>query len=586
VAGSRPRLQKFTDLIAIPPADLGNYDIAEINLACSAGLPGTATVSIEESLKTLDRWAEGAKRVADKNMFRFKDEPGKWANSENWFRVACLVRYLRTTARTEYDPTLKNHPSVARWDTSFYRDPSRIFMFGLLAGQRYGTCTSLPVLTVAVGRRMGFPLKLVRNEGHVFARWDGSPDGERFNIESTDQYAERRSEEFYLNWPEPAPQRHVASGYYMASMTPAQEAGMFCFWRGHCLWQNGDLAGARMAYLQGHHLDPLVHQDDFVVRLLARPHDTFFPPGSPIPMNVYRFCGNDPVNKVDPTGLENIIVSGTDGTRIFSQGVQKDSPSTTYLDYAGEYYFGNENYDSIGSFMAPLTFARKVWTMPLAFVVDIFRLNADTGRNLFEPNFYARDVAVNAQRVCEILEMSTDPEDVLMGHSQGVTLIAAGVAMASRSDPILSAKTIKLILLAPKVGFDALEEYIAEAKRNQPGWNIKVLIIGNQFDTAIPCGTEQGYIAHYDPSTKLAYEGIGSSERLRHIKLPGVHYGFGFPLARTSPHWRTHEFADPTDPHDSRKHVGVRPIADHAVEEINTPESEELRKVIRNFIRQ
>ena len=33
---------------------------------------------------------------------------------------------------------------------------------------------------MAVGRRLGYPLKLVTTKGHLFVRWEGA--GERFNI--------------------------------------------------------------------------------------------------------------------------------------------------------------------------------------------------------------------------------------------------------------------------------------------------------------------------------------------------------------------------------------------------------------------
>jgi hypothetical protein len=55
------------------------------------------------------------------------------------------------------------------------------FLHGIIAG-RGGTCASLPVLYAAVGRRLGYPLKLVRTTQHLFLRWD-DPGGERFNVE-------------------------------------------------------------------------------------------------------------------------------------------------------------------------------------------------------------------------------------------------------------------------------------------------------------------------------------------------------------------------------------------------------------------
>ncbi len=43
----------------------------------------------------------------------------------------------------------------------------------------------MPVLYVAIGRRLGYPLELVTTKGHVFACWEDSND--RFNIEGTNE---------------------------------------------------------------------------------------------------------------------------------------------------------------------------------------------------------------------------------------------------------------------------------------------------------------------------------------------------------------------------------------------------------------
>ena len=42
----------------------------------------------------------------------------------------------------------------------------------------------MPILYIAIGRRLGYPLKLVHAHGHDFVRWD-EPGGERFNIDAT-----------------------------------------------------------------------------------------------------------------------------------------------------------------------------------------------------------------------------------------------------------------------------------------------------------------------------------------------------------------------------------------------------------------
>jgi hypothetical protein len=53
-----------------------------------------------------------------------------------------------------------------------------LFLHGLTQG-RGGTCLSMPVAYVAVGRRLGYPLKLVTAKGHLFARWESLDGKER-----------------------------------------------------------------------------------------------------------------------------------------------------------------------------------------------------------------------------------------------------------------------------------------------------------------------------------------------------------------------------------------------------------------------
>jgi hypothetical protein len=41
------------------------------------------------------------------------------------------------------------------------------------------------VVYAAVGRRLGYPIRLVRTKLHLFNRWDDETTGERFNIDGS-----------------------------------------------------------------------------------------------------------------------------------------------------------------------------------------------------------------------------------------------------------------------------------------------------------------------------------------------------------------------------------------------------------------
>jgi RHS repeat-associated protein len=321
-------------------------------------------------------------------------------------------------------------------------------------------------------------------------------------------------------------------------------------------------------------------------------------------LNLTQSFGGDPVNGVDALGLVNVVVSGTDGTRFFSKDVSNDKSVTSYFDFAGVYYFGEKNFKSVGSFMtAGGTFLRKTWTMPFSLVSDLVRPvfnnplhpidyvcnfasgEATTVKNLARPNFYTHDVQSNGGKIKDMIVESQDDRDVLMGHSQGVALISYGLLEASRSQTVKRNKTIKLVLMAPKMGADWLEGSLAEIKKNQPGWKVDVLIIGNRWDNSIPCGTKWGYFAESDPLTKrVETQDSDGATSVEIVPREGVHYGRGFPLNRKSAYWTTYEFENQKDPHSSFLHTGLFPDAVGAISELSDRTSVTLRNRILTFI--
>ena len=80
------------------------------------------------------------------------------------------------------------------------QDVQDLFLHGLVNGTG-GTCVSMPVLYVAVGRRLGYPLKLVTTAEHTFLRWENADSGERFNIEGTCRGYGRETDEHFRAWP-------------------------------------------------------------------------------------------------------------------------------------------------------------------------------------------------------------------------------------------------------------------------------------------------------------------------------------------------------------------------------------------------
>jgi hypothetical protein len=103
------------------------------------------------------------------------------------------------------------------------------------------------VLVVSVGRRLGYPLTLAATKGHVFARWDEGPGGERFNIEVAGRGVDFLADEHYRRWPFPLTDREITEEGFLKSFGPAEELAFCLELRGYCLTANGRHAEAAEA---------------------------------------------------------------------------------------------------------------------------------------------------------------------------------------------------------------------------------------------------------------------------------------------------------------------------------------------------
>jgi hypothetical protein len=215
-------------------------DIAEINLLAAKGLPGSETLDVEKTLKILDLWAAWVRRETDRHLYRFQKAPAEFSNSEAYFRILIMVCTLQEDFKICYhrDPKMRAGPvEVVPDDFTFFGNPKDLFIHGLTEGEHQGTCASLPVLYVAVGRRLGYPLKLVECKGHLFVRWEDAR--ERFNIEGTNRGVNCYPDEEYVEWPWPISQDELATGMYMKSLSPRRELAAFLELRALCLKQHG-----------------------------------------------------------------------------------------------------------------------------------------------------------------------------------------------------------------------------------------------------------------------------------------------------------------------------------------------------------
>jgi hypothetical protein len=230
----------YEQLVHLSEAELASHDIAAVNLACAAGLNGAEGLDVARCIAVVDAWADHVGREAARCAGQFERDPAAFENSWAYFRILVLATVLQQDCGVRYDPTL-----VHRDD--FFANAENLFIHGILQGKG-GTCSSLPPVYVAVGRRLGYPLRLVQTHSHLFARWDEGGSGERFNIECTSQGLNCHTDDYYRGWPVPTQPQEERHYGWLLSQTPREDLGTFLTFRGHCCLDNDQYREAVEAY--------------------------------------------------------------------------------------------------------------------------------------------------------------------------------------------------------------------------------------------------------------------------------------------------------------------------------------------------
>jgi hypothetical protein len=224
------RLRNPTD------AECAGFDLAAVDLACAVGLPGSERLDIPACLAWVDHAAEWVRHQTVSTFDQFRRSPETYENSEGIFRVVAMMNILWRGLGAHYNRERIDDPDE-------FTDSRADFLHGIAAG-RGGTCASLPVLLAAVGRRLGYPLKLVTTALHLFARWD-DPAGERFNVEINETGLNTHPDEHYSTWPvDIRGTKWETETRFLRSLTPREEVAHTWAKRGHNLRANGRLKEA------------------------------------------------------------------------------------------------------------------------------------------------------------------------------------------------------------------------------------------------------------------------------------------------------------------------------------------------------
>lgn len=238
--------QTLSELLDLPEDKLARVDITRMNLLCATGLPNSENIRLNDHLQTLDRWAEVVKTAEEKYLPTFYRNPAKYENSLSKFKAITLVLTFKEDLKCGYNMELVRSGAMQDWRSiRFFKDSRDLFLHGLIERQK-GTCASLPLLVVALGRRCGYPLYLVSSKGHLFSRWQDQR--ETFNIEASIRGVDIFPASYYLTYPHTFTEAERVDEKYLKTHTPIEELSLLMNMRAACFKANGRLTQAVEAY--------------------------------------------------------------------------------------------------------------------------------------------------------------------------------------------------------------------------------------------------------------------------------------------------------------------------------------------------
>jgi len=148
---STVRASSLSEILSEPAGKLAGRDIAELNLLAATGLQGVEGPEVSVGMKMLDEWAGIVRRESQRRLkaSASQSQPSEATGS----RLAATV--LAEALRDQVGLNLLGKGSR---DVDF-RLPANVFIYGCLNGKKASSLSG-PVVYVAVGRRLGYPLEL------------------------------------------------------------------------------------------------------------------------------------------------------------------------------------------------------------------------------------------------------------------------------------------------------------------------------------------------------------------------------------------------------------------------------------------
>lgn len=240
----------LAELLALTPEQIAKCDVARMNLLCAEGLRGSQGLDVEATVARLDTWAYHVEAEIKRNYHRFQSNPQDYENSEAYYRMIMLATVLQQDFGTQYSPDRAAPQLRGEWEPSdkFYGDSKDVFIHGLIGGQHFGTCSSLPVLYLAVAQRLGYPVNLASAQAHLYVRYE---DGDQhLNVEAAMTGFSTYSDDHYREWPRPISDEEAKAYGLLRPKTKREILGVFLTIRAGCLTSMKQFDEAAEAWTQ------------------------------------------------------------------------------------------------------------------------------------------------------------------------------------------------------------------------------------------------------------------------------------------------------------------------------------------------
>jgi len=216
-------------ILGLPDEEFNKVSIARINLLVSKEIAPDLVIA-----KAMADFTELVDQIKQSNIKHKADlrDPDKLIRVLNtYLYFEKKFRYAKLGEGT--DPTVLS------------QDPKNLFLYGIL-DRMQGTCISMPVLYIALGEALGYPIKGVNAGDHFFCRWDGG--GYTSNIEPTGGGGWSPDENYIRDMK--VTEQQLKSGAYMKSLSKREIVGNFFFARAGYYSLRGENAKATQDLLK------------------------------------------------------------------------------------------------------------------------------------------------------------------------------------------------------------------------------------------------------------------------------------------------------------------------------------------------